>query len=187
MPTKKPDKRSRLVQTAVKLAYRKGFRKTTLADIAKEAKVPLGNVFYYFKTKDEIGEAIVAQRSLEFQTLRANWDQAGSPKDRLRAFVQMTYDNRELLATGGCPVGTFCYELQKEGGTLAKNASRLLAAPLEWLEAQFRAIGKGTASRGFALQLMSSLQGVSLLANSFRNPEFVTLESTRLKEWILSL
>src|SRR6266852_8058083 len=53
------DKRSRLVSAAVDLAYQNGFGATSLADIAREAEVPLGNVFYYFKTKDEIGEAIV--------------------------------------------------------------------------------------------------------------------------------
>ena len=61
MPKTKTDKRSRLIQTAVKLAYRHGFRTTSLADIAEAAKVPVGNVYYYFKTKDEIGEAIVHQ------------------------------------------------------------------------------------------------------------------------------
>lgn len=187
MAAKQLDKRSRLIQTAVTLAYENGFRKTSLADIAAKADVPLGNIFYYFKTKDEIGEAIVAQRLSEFQTLRASWDQAGTPKDRLQAFVQMTCDNRKLLAKGGCPLGTFCSELQKEGGALAKKASRLFAASLEWLEAQFREIGKGSTSKGLALQLMSSLQGASLLANAFRNPEIVTVETTRLKEWIQNL
>lgn len=187
MQAKRKDKRSRLIQTAVKLAYKKGFRKTSLANIAKAAKVPLGNVFYYFKTKDEIGEAIVTHWLSEFQTLRANWDQAGAPKDRLKAFVQMTCDNRKLLAKGGCPLGTFCSELQKEGGALANKASRLLAAPLEWLESQFREVGRSSESKGLALQLMSSLQGASLLANTFRNPEIVTAETTRLKEWIQNL
>jgi AcrR family transcriptional regulator len=53
------DKRSRLISAAVGLAYHSGFEATSLADIAREAEVPLGNVYYYFKTKDEIGEAIV--------------------------------------------------------------------------------------------------------------------------------
>ena len=70
MPKTKTDKRSRLIRTAVKLAYRHGFRETSLADIAEAAKVPVGNVYYYFKTKDEIGEAIVEQRVLEFRALR---------------------------------------------------------------------------------------------------------------------
>ena len=39
----------RLIQSAVKLAHRDGFRTTSLADIAEEAKVPVGNVYYYFR------------------------------------------------------------------------------------------------------------------------------------------
>ena len=46
------DKRARLIETAMKLAYQHGFRDTSLADIAEAAHVPLGNVYYYFKTKD---------------------------------------------------------------------------------------------------------------------------------------
>src|SRR5437879_9692867 len=38
------DKRTRLVETAMKLAYRDGFRESSLADIAKAAHVPVGNV-----------------------------------------------------------------------------------------------------------------------------------------------
>src|SRR5260221_18477 len=106
MPKRKTDKRSRLIRTAVKLAYRHGFRETSLADIAEAAKVPVGNVYYYFKTKDEIGEAIVEQRVLEFRALREQWDRAGSPKERLQAFVENTLENRDVLARGGCPFGT---------------------------------------------------------------------------------
>jgi AcrR family transcriptional regulator len=50
-----PDKRTRLIETAMKLAYRNGFRETSLADIAQAAHVPVGNVYYYFKTKEELG------------------------------------------------------------------------------------------------------------------------------------
>jgi AcrR family transcriptional regulator len=187
MPKRILDKRSRLVKTAVKLAYQKGFRKTTIADIAEAAGVPLGNVFYYFKTKEEIGEAIVEQRMLGFQTLREKWNQVDSPKERLKAFVQNVYDNRELLARGGCPVGTFCTELHKEEGALSRKARSLLGEPLAWLEEQFRAIGREKDSKNLAIQLLSALQGVSVLANNFRKPEFVSLETSRLMEWIGTL
>ena len=52
-------KRARLVEAAVNLAYRQGYTRTTIADIAKESGVPLGNVYYYFKTKDDIATAIL--------------------------------------------------------------------------------------------------------------------------------
>jgi AcrR family transcriptional regulator len=60
MRTAQPDKRTRLIETATKLAYGRGFRETSLADIAEAARVPVGNVYYYFKTKDELAEAVVA-------------------------------------------------------------------------------------------------------------------------------
>ncbi len=61
MRTAQPDKRTRLVETATKLAYGRGFRETSLADIAEAARVPVGNVYYYFKTKEELAEAVVEQ------------------------------------------------------------------------------------------------------------------------------
>src|SRR6266481_3163854 len=187
MPRTKTDKRSRLIQTAVKLAYRHGFRTTSLADIAEAAKVPVGNVYYYFKTKDEIGEAIVEQRLLEFRTLQEQWNQKGSPKKRLLACIENTFENRDLLARGGCPVGTLCSELHKEGGPLAEKSTALFGEPLAWIEDQFRADGHGDDSRGFAIHLLSALQGISVLAHGSREPELVVMETKRLKSWIQSL
>ena len=43
-----------LLEAANKLVHQQGFNQTTLADIAKAAQVPLGNVYYYFKTKEDI-------------------------------------------------------------------------------------------------------------------------------------
>jgi TetR/AcrR family transcriptional repressor of nem operon len=42
-------KRERLVAAATKMLHEQGVEKTTLADTAAAA-VPLGNVYYYFKT-----------------------------------------------------------------------------------------------------------------------------------------
>src|SRR6266478_9748897 len=178
------DKRSRLLSAAVGLAYQNGFGATSLADIAREAEVPLGNVYYYFKTKEEIGEAIVEQRLLELRTLQEQWDQRGSPKERLLACIENTFENRDLLARGGCPVGTLCSELHKEGGPLAKKATALFTELLGWIEVQFRAIGRGDSSRKLATQLLSSLQGVSVLAHGSGDPELVAMETKRLKDWV---
>src|SRR5258707_15898518 len=111
MPKTKSEKRARLIRTAVKLAYRHRFRETSLADIAEAAKVPVGNVYYYFKTKEEIGAAIVEQRLLEFQTLREQWERAGSPRERLQACVENTLENRDVLARVRCPFGTVSLDM----------------------------------------------------------------------------
>src|ERR1700730_15464968 len=136
-----PDKRTRLIETAMKLAHRNGFRETSLADIAEAAHVPVGNVYYYFKTKEELAEAGVERRLDEFRADRAEWDRLSSPKERLLAFVGNVQANREQLARGGCALGGLCTELHKEGGALAKRSAALFNEPMRWLEEQFRAVG----------------------------------------------
>ena len=91
MRTAQPDKRTRLIETATKLAYGRGFRETSLADIAEAARVPVGNVYYYFKTKEELAEAVVERRLEEFRAARAEWDRLSSPKERLFAFVDSVH------------------------------------------------------------------------------------------------
>jgi AcrR family transcriptional regulator len=187
MPTLKADSRARLLQAAAKITHRYGFGPTAIADIAKEARVPLGNVYYYFKTKDEIGDAIVELRVSRFRKLLQELDKAESPKERLCGFVQIKIKNSEELARSGCPVGTLCSELQKHGGAVARKSRVLFTEALAWMEAQFRALGKGADSRGLAVHLLSATQGVSVLAHTFHDPGMITNEAARLKEWIRAL
>src|ERR1700719_3769428 len=161
MRTAQRDKRTRLIETATKLAYGRGFRETSLADIAEAAHVPIGNVYYYFKTKDELGEAVVERRLEEFRAARAEWDRLRSPKERLLAFVGSVQANREQLARGGCPLGGLCTELHREGGSIAKKSAALFNEPMRWLEEQFRALGHEKDSRELAVHLFSAFQGIA--------------------------
>jgi len=187
MPKTSADSRTRLLQAAEKTTYLCGFASTSIADIAKEARVPLGNVYYYFKTKDEIGGAIVELRVSRFKKLLQDLDKADSPKERLYGFVDIKIKNREALANGGCPVGTLCSELQKYGGAAAKKSRVLFAEALTWMEKQFEALGRGADSRGLALHLLSATQGVSVLAHTFHDPTMIAAEAKRLQEWIRAL
>jgi AcrR family transcriptional regulator len=181
------DKRSRVVDAAAKLVHEQGFHQTTLADISRESGVPLGNMSYYFKTKEAIGGALVERLASAYEMLRESWESNPDPKARLQAFIQMTLDNRDSLARSGCPIGTLCAELHKDGGPLAAQAANLFAELLRWLEVQFRLLGKGGESRDLAVHVLSALQGASLLSLTFHEPRYVTQESNRLKNWVRSL
>jgi AcrR family transcriptional regulator len=187
MPKADADKRTRLIETAMKLAYKRGFRETSLADIAVAANVPVGNVYYYFKTKEELAEAVVERRLEDFRTLQQKLDQLSSPKKRLVAFLDVIQGNREQLARGGCPLGTLCSELHKEGGDLAKRSAALFNEPMNWLEEQFRADGHGKDSRELAVHLFSAFQGMATVAYGANDPELVVMGVKRLREWINTL
>ncbi len=179
--------RTRLIQAAVSLAYRHGFEHTTLAEIAKAAKVPPGNLYYYFKTKDEIGDAIVERRLSELSAMKTELGKVVSPKERLCSFALMLLKGREIVAQHGCPIGTFCSELNKGGGSLAQKASRIFTDTLAWVESQFLEFCAKDEARGHAVHLVSALQGVSVLANCSKDPDLIKMEATRIVGWLRSL
>jgi AcrR family transcriptional regulator len=52
------DKRRQLLDAAVRVFARKGFHATRVGDIAEEAGVAHGLLYHYFKSKDEVLEAV---------------------------------------------------------------------------------------------------------------------------------
>lgn len=187
MPAKRTDNRTRLVEAAAWLVYQQGFNRTTLADIAEKAKVALGNVYYYFKTKDEIGQALIDQRAGFYRNLITSWNEISVPRKRILAFIDAVASSRETLAQSGCPIGSLCQELRKAGGPLADKAAGTFTEILGWLQEQFHLLGTGKESANHALHLLSALQGAALLTNTFNDPKLISREAVRLKEWVNTL
>lgn len=181
---RKTDKRVRLIEAAKVLIHQKGFNQTTLADIAQEADVPLGNVYYYFKTKEAIGEAVIERRAAENNEFFGTLNEITDPKARLLALLQFTTEDLELTARYGCPVGGLCQELGKQGGSLADQAAKLLHDLLTWCETQFRTFGFGDKAADYALNLVSNIQGIYLLTHTFKDPKLATRQAKVLQEWL---
>ncbi len=184
---RKTDKRIRLIEAAKVLIHQQGFNLTTLAHIAHEADVPLGNVYYYFKTKEAIGEAVIDKRAQEYAEYFSRLNELLDPRARLLGLIQFTSDELELTARYGCAVGGLCQELGKQGGSLADQAAKLLNDMLAWVEIQFRALGLGEKSADLALSYVASIQGTHLLTHTFKDPKFSIRQCAILQEWLSKL
>ena len=180
------DKRERLVEGACRAFYEQGVEHTTLADIAGRADVPLGNVYYYFKTKDELVEAVIAAHAQLVAATLTGLERHRTPKERLKAFARLLRDQGDGAARYGCPQGTLCSELDKRQDGLDRVASELIRIPIDWAEQQFRAMGRRDA-RDLAVALIASYQGISLLTNTLRDPELMAREARRIERWIDTL
>jgi AcrR family transcriptional regulator len=182
----KQDKRQRLVSGAQEVIHHQGVEKTTIADIAQAADIPVGNVYYYFKTKDELVAAAIDSYVGEVRALLESLEGGRSPKARLKALVRELTAQRELAARYGCPLGSLCSELDKRTDGLDTTCAQLLELPIDWAEQQFRLMGRRDA-RDLAVALIASYQGIALLTNTFREPDLMARESRRLERWIDSL
>lgn len=181
---RKTDKRVRLIEAAKLLIHKQGFNLTTLADIAQEADVPLGNVYYYFKTKEAIGEAVIDKRAAEYTEMLIKLDENAEPIARLRALIALAGEELESIARYGCPVGGLCQELGKQGGPLADQAAKLLHDVLNWTEKQFKSLGFADRAEELALNLVASLQGMHLLTHTFKDPKISQRQTRTLLGWL---
>jgi len=179
-------KRERLIRGTRQVLHEQGVEKTTIADIAQAAHVPPGNVYYYFKTKDELVQAAIDAHAQDIQTMLASFDRHRSPKARLKALARALTDQRDLAARYGCPQGTLCSELNKRDDGLDRAAAKLMELTIDWAERQFRSMGRRDA-RDLAVAMIAAYQGISLLTNTFRDPELMVREARRLERWIDSL
>jgi AcrR family transcriptional regulator len=179
----RPGKRERLIESARALIHEQGVHRTTLADVAERADVPLGNVYYYFKTKDELVGAVLDCYQEQAAALIQRLERHRSPQARLKALVRNWDDMRETIARHGCPMGSLCSELDKAEGGAEREAAGVIAAVIDWAEAQFRQLGRRDA-RDLALALFAGVQGAALLANTFRDPTILSRQARHLERLI---
>ena len=183
----RPGKRERLVAAATQLLHQQGIERTTLADIANAADVPVGNVYYYFKTKDDVVAAVIEAHAQQIKTTLALIDaHHRSPKSRLKAFVREFTAQSEIVALYGCPLGSHCSELDKRVKDPGLPAAELMRLPIDWAQEQFRSLGRPDA-RDLAFDLLAAYEGSALLANTMRDPGVLSGAARRLDRWIDAL
>ena len=179
-------KRERLVAGARQVIHEQGVERTTIADIAQAADVPVGNVYYYFKTKDDLVGATIESQTHDVRDVLESLERHRTPQARLKGLIRELTAHSELTAEHGCPMGSLCSELDKRPDDLDRSCAELLQLPIDWAEQQFRQMGRRDA-RDLAVSLIASYQGIALLTNTFRDPELMAREARRLERWIDSL
>ncbi|PZF83917.1 TetR/AcrR family transcriptional regulator [Jiangella anatolica] len=182
----RPGKRERLVAGAADLLHRQGVQRTTLAQIAQHADVPQGNVYYYFKSRDELVDAVIEHRRAMVRAELARLDKRRTPKSRLKGLAETWTQSSDTITSHGCPLGGLSYELNKSHDGLAEHAATVLREILHWAEAQFRELGRRDAA-ALAVELLSGIQGAVLLANTFGDEALLISQVRRIERWLDSL
>jgi AcrR family transcriptional regulator len=182
MTDSRPDKRSRLVAGAADLLHQRGYRATTLAEVAKVADVPPGNVYYYFKTKSDLVRAVADATTTQVDAMLAAADARPTPRDRLKAVARRWAMMRDVIAEHGCPIGTLALELNRSEGEVTDGGAALRRV-LDWAEAQMRQLGTASPRRD-AVAFLAGIQGGAVLAAALHDAELMSGQVHHLEQWI---
>lgn len=105
--------RERIVRAAAELFHLHGYYHTSVDAIVQRAEVKKGNLYFHFRTKEEIGYAVVEAFAAQFSQLFATATASqGSLREQIHAFFgameQYHVDNQ---FQGGCPFGNLALEM----------------------------------------------------------------------------
>lgn len=179
--------REQIIEAADRLFYRQGYEHTSFAHIADAVQISRGNFYHHFKAKDEILDAVIAQRLASTEQMLDGWERAGEhPRERIRSFIHLLIANRAPIQRYGCPVGTLCTELAKLNHGSRAEANRLLSLFRAWLRRQFSLLGREADADALALHVLAWSQGVATLANAFHDEKFIREEVRGMDEWLAS-
>ncbi|QIZ75768.1 TetR/AcrR family transcriptional regulator [Ferrimonas lipolytica] len=185
MQKRRSIKQAKLLASAQSLIHQQGLHKTTLADIAEDSGVSIGNMYYYFKTKEDILRAVAGSQVEQFNDMVAAFKTLPSPRARLAAFIDERTKIAPEVAKWGCPIGSLIQEIAKYDVDL-QDGHNALKARLSWAEQQFSQMEVAQPAM-FAQRYVASLQGACLLASTYHDPSIFIEQGEQLKAWLDTL
>ncbi len=133
--------REEIIRRGAALIHRKGYNASGLQEILEKAKVPKGSFYFYFKSKEEFGSAVIDYFAeiLAGAFSHCLTDQSLHPAERLEKLLD-TFEAgyREKGYTLGCPIGNLALEMSDTSDLLRARINAAIGMILTSLESCLR-------------------------------------------------
>ncbi|GEN65888.1 MULTISPECIES: TetR/AcrR family transcriptional regulator [Chryseobacterium] len=188
--------RLNILQKAFELIYIKGYQTTSIDEIIATTQVTKGAFYYHFKTKDEMGVAIINEllKPTFTKTFVEPLLQSQHPLDSIYKLMhEVLMDNEFLKVEYGCPASNFTQEMAPWNITFTKALNDLSE---QWENAMIVSInnakGAGTVkptvnAKEIAIFVMSGYWGVRNLGKLENSKSVYLIYLKGLKAYFDSL
>lgn len=170
-----PSNRKHVVEVAAQLFLRGGYAHTSMDDVMRESRVSKSNIYYHFKSKEELLLAVVEYWAHTYETaLAALLDQPGrTVEERAYAFLAALADGFAVRnCQGGCPFVSLYVQSPEQAEQVKARISRFFAELKPNLEKLFRqGIGAGEFrpdmdAAAVSMLFLTALEGALVLAET---------------------
>lgn len=135
--------RLNILQKAFELIYTKGYQTTSIDEIIATTQVTKGAFFYHFKTKDEMGMAIINElmKPRMKSAFIEPFQNGHNPLDTIYNMIYtLLMENEDLKVEYGCPASNFTQEMAPWNADFTKALNDL---SLQWERSMTEAIDRG--------------------------------------------
>ena len=191
MPARKNTEQTRqhIIDSTDTLMYEKGFNNMSFTEISQISGVSKGNLYYYFKTKEDVLKAVIDHRVNNMKKMLFEWEsELPTPLLRLKRFVQIVANESGNVIHYGCPMGSLNTELAKSQSGLQKISKKQFDVFKNWLKKQFKILPSKSISDNeagiLAIHLLVRTQGIAVIAQAYSDKKIINREIEHIYLWL---
>ena len=132
--------RQRIVDTARALFHAQGYGNTSMDDIVRKSRVTKGNLYYYFASKEELGQAVLEVTIAEQFDSGSSLDHAGPHEYIAAMFRRAEQALSDGRCKGGCLFGNLALEVSDVHDGLRRTLDQAFA---RWEQRVAELLGQG--------------------------------------------
>lgn len=126
LPGKGVRNREALVSAAARLFWQKGYHASSIADIAGEAAIPVGNIYYYFRTKADVALGVANGFVADTEDMLAEITASSAdPRKRLALLSARLGASQRSRMMHGCPVAAAMRDFRGDAPRAADRAAEV--------------------------------------------------------------
>ena len=194
--TKASTTRHTILEKAFEIIYTKGYQTTSIDEIIATTKVTKGAFYYHFKTKDEMGLAIIneiVKPTMQNAFIKPLQDAENPIKEIYEMTKALLLNNPFLKLEYGCPAGNLVQEMTPWNVEFGKALSELI---IEWQQTIENCIDSGKSNgtvrnnintQQVAYFIMSSYWGIRNFGKVYNSSDCYTSYLKELKMYLNNL
>jgi TetR/AcrR family transcriptional repressor of nem operon len=180
----------------MELMLENGYSATGVDNVCRAAKVTKGSFFHYFKTKEDLGKAVLDRfyRGMQAMAAQSPHFKKDDPLERVLGWMDFASDgSRDPRTLKGCLLGTFSQELSQTHEAIRKECDSKFC---EWTGSIRKDLDDAVArhkpktpidTAGLASHLVASLEGAIILAKAKGDGKPIRETMQHCKAYVSSL
>jgi AcrR family transcriptional regulator len=171
-----------LISAAARLFWQRGYSATSIADLAVQANIPVGNIYYYYRSKADVAYAVADGFVRDTEDMIGEICAASAdPRSRLNLLVGRLASSQRSRLAHGCPVAGAMREFRLEAPKAADRAAEVFLAISAFVASE---VGRGGTRPAVALGIgraaVAEWQGGIILGSALKEASVVAESARRL-------